>query len=230
MSQTVQDDEIDLFELFATLWAGKWVIAFVTAIALLGGYAYTQLATKVYQLEAKLFTPACSTSGAQYVGWDCRGILFSASMDKLNRIWDKDFDETIESFAWADDIVTLQTTEPMSLEAYQTIFDQVIVEVASDLVTDADRLQSVLEVAMSPTLGDTEVATQVDLKSQVVRDWAQQHQSDIGSFVILPNSFKAPVAPKKSLILALSLVLGGFIGAATVLLRKIIQDRRELAQ
>lgn len=76
MSQTVQDDEIDLFELFATLWAEKWVIAFVTAIALLGGYAYTQLATKVYQLQAKLDAPACAVSGAEYVDWDCEGALF----------------------------------------------------------------------------------------------------------------------------------------------------------
>ena len=34
----VQDDEIDLFELFQTLWDGKWLIsAFVAIAVLLGG-------------------------------------------------------------------------------------------------------------------------------------------------------------------------------------------------
>ena len=48
MSQSIQDDEIDLFELFATLWDGKWLIVISTVIFLLGGFAYSQLATKVY--------------------------------------------------------------------------------------------------------------------------------------------------------------------------------------
>ena len=34
----VQDDEIDLFEFFLTLWDGKWLIsAFVSIAVLLGG-------------------------------------------------------------------------------------------------------------------------------------------------------------------------------------------------
>ena len=71
MSQSIQDDEIDLFELFATLWDGKWLIVISTVIFLLGGYAYSQFATKVYQLEARLETPACETSGSEYVDWEC---------------------------------------------------------------------------------------------------------------------------------------------------------------
>ena len=229
MSQTVQDDEIDLFELFATLWAGKWVIAFVTAIALLGGYAYTQLATKVYQLEAKLTLPNCATSGSTYLEWDCEATIFRLASSKLNAIWDDNFDETIVSLEHSQPIVSLQTTEPMTISMYQETFDQVLSSVANDLAAEAERMQTILGEPNSRALSETEIAKQVDLKSRLLGDWAETNRTDIGQFVILPDSFKAPVAPKKSLILALSLVLGGFIGAATVLLRKIIQDRRELA-
>ena len=37
---TQQDDEIDLRQLFATLWAGKWLIIAVTFVFAVAGVAY----------------------------------------------------------------------------------------------------------------------------------------------------------------------------------------------
>ena len=49
----VQDDEIDIFELFQILWDGKWlIIAFVVIAVLLGG-GFLLLKDAVY--ETKLF-------------------------------------------------------------------------------------------------------------------------------------------------------------------------------
>ena len=41
--QTNYDDEIDLFDLFATVWQGKWLIIAITivGIVLAGRYAFT---------------------------------------------------------------------------------------------------------------------------------------------------------------------------------------------
>ena len=228
MSQSIQDDEIDLFELFATLWAGKWLIALSTAIFLLGGFAYSQLATKVYQLEAKLQAPACPTSGAGYVGWDCANIIFVSAAQRLSLVWDKDFDETVASFSWGYPKITLQITEPKSFQFYQEMLDGVLDEVSTDLSVEASRVRNVLAQPVLDNIEQTEIATQLSLKSQMVGDWLQDNGHSIGSFVILPDSFAAPISPKKSLILALSLVLGGFVGAAVVLVRKVIRDRAAL--
>ena len=228
MSQSIPDDEIDLFELFATLWAGKWLIALSTAIFLLGGFAYTQLATKVYQLEAKLQAPACPTSGTGYVDWECANIIFDSAAQRLSLVWDDDFDSTVTSFSSAYPKITLQVIEPKSLQFYQELLDGVIDEVWTDLSDEASRVQNVLAQPFMTNTSQTEVATQLNLKSRMVSDWLRENGPSIGSFVILPDSFRAPVSPKKSLILALSLVLGGFVGAAVVLVRKVIRDRAAL--
>ena len=47
-----QSDEIDLFELFATLWAGKWIISTFSLIAVLLGSGFLFVKGSVY--ESKL--------------------------------------------------------------------------------------------------------------------------------------------------------------------------------
>ena len=41
LSQPSQDDEIDLFELFAVLWAGKWIITAIVGISLAFGFSFS---------------------------------------------------------------------------------------------------------------------------------------------------------------------------------------------
>ena len=47
----VQDDKIDLFELFQTLWDGKWLISAFVAIAVLLGGGFLLLTDAVYQTK-----------------------------------------------------------------------------------------------------------------------------------------------------------------------------------
>jgi LPS O-antigen subunit length determinant protein (WzzB/FepE family) len=48
----MNEDEIDLRELFASLWAGKFVIGIVTALALAGAVIYALTADEEYQSAA----------------------------------------------------------------------------------------------------------------------------------------------------------------------------------
>lgn len=50
----VEDDEIDLAELFAVIWGGRRRIALVTTVAVLLGLAYALLSQPVYQADALL--------------------------------------------------------------------------------------------------------------------------------------------------------------------------------
>ena len=62
--QHYPDDEIDLRELFATLWAGKWLIILVTIIFAAGGVAYALYKPDIFQSSVLLApTDGGGTSG-----------------------------------------------------------------------------------------------------------------------------------------------------------------------
>jgi LPS O-antigen subunit length determinant protein (WzzB/FepE family) len=61
------DDEIDLRELFATLWAGKWIVILMTILFAAGGVAYALYKPDVYQAHA-LLAPADGESGGRLGG------------------------------------------------------------------------------------------------------------------------------------------------------------------
>ena len=55
--QQFEDDTIDLYELWITLWNKKWLVIAVTVIAALGSVVYALQLPSVYQAEALLLPP-----------------------------------------------------------------------------------------------------------------------------------------------------------------------------
>lgn len=58
------DDEIDLRELFATIWAGKWLIILITIIFAAGGVAYALSKPDIYQ-SSVLLAPTEGSGGSR---------------------------------------------------------------------------------------------------------------------------------------------------------------------
>ena len=58
----VQDDEIDLRELFAVIWQGKWLIIAITAIFAIGAVVFAIMQPNIYKSEA-LLAPASEEQG-----------------------------------------------------------------------------------------------------------------------------------------------------------------------
>ncbi len=56
-SQPIEDDTIDLYELWITLWNKRWLVIGVTAVAVLGSVVYALLQTPVYKAEVLLLPP-----------------------------------------------------------------------------------------------------------------------------------------------------------------------------
>ena len=52
--QNYPDDEIDLRELFATLWRGKWIIILFTIVFAAGGVFYALSKPDIYQSSVLL--------------------------------------------------------------------------------------------------------------------------------------------------------------------------------
>ena len=61
------DDEIDLRELFATLWRGKWIIILVTTVFAVVGVFYALSQPNIYQ-SSVLLAPAQDEGGAGVSG------------------------------------------------------------------------------------------------------------------------------------------------------------------
>ena len=55
--QQIEDDTIDLYELWITLWNKKWLVIAVTVIAALGSVVYALQQPSVYKAEALLLPP-----------------------------------------------------------------------------------------------------------------------------------------------------------------------------
>ena len=55
--QQFEDDTIDLYELWITLWNKKWLVIAVTAIAALGSVVYALQQPPIYKAEALLLPP-----------------------------------------------------------------------------------------------------------------------------------------------------------------------------
>ncbi|OOE97468.1 LPS O-antigen length regulator [Salinivibrio sp. MA351] len=67
LSQPVNDDEIDLRELFAALWQGKWLIIAITFVFAVGGVGYSLSLPNTYKSEA-LLAPANESGGGSLAG------------------------------------------------------------------------------------------------------------------------------------------------------------------
>lgn len=65
--QTAADDEIDLRELFAVIWQGKWIIIAVTAVFAIASVLYALSLPNIYKSEA-LLAPASEQKGAGLSG------------------------------------------------------------------------------------------------------------------------------------------------------------------
>lgn len=76
-SSPVEDDEIDLVQLFGTLWRGKWIITLCAAIALLGGVWYAfGIAVPKYSANTTL---ALQIDGPQIM--DINSVMSGVSSD-----------------------------------------------------------------------------------------------------------------------------------------------------
>lgn len=74
------DDEIDLRQLFATLWAGKWLIIAVTFLFAAGGVAYALHKPNIYQASV-LLAPASEESGISGISGQLGGLASLAGIN-----------------------------------------------------------------------------------------------------------------------------------------------------
>ena len=206
------DDEIDLFELFETLWAGKWLISAFVVLATLIGFGYSQVAQPIYDVSVPHSFNIYSASAQQI----CRSNINCMENETKKRL------SSLLEGQWTSNI-SITTTAPLDLSEYQTQIEQANIKLTNEVYADATSELAVIQTELTDALLSTEIVATNILNAKRVIHSIENGQSVItfGSVSIVKSS------PKVSLILALSVVLGGMVGAIFILVRNAITKRKE---
>ena len=246
----VQDDEIDLFELFQTLWDGKWLItAFVTIAVLLGG-SFLLLKDAVY--ESKLIYSVDTVPPFYEAGKALKYFInkfYSVSVFnewKQNNsnttlvfedfrttevidgfVLSKNEDEqlaTLASEKKGGSFVLVKSNQLPILDDFFEYATHINVLLKDEYVVRAKEELTIIEARFKDlsTADSKIVNTILSIDRYIV-------SAEKGASVLAIQRPTMPkkVSPKSSLILAMSIVLGGMVGVFFILVRNAITKRKE---
>jgi LPS O-antigen subunit length determinant protein (WzzB/FepE family) len=230
------DDEIDLIESFLILWAGKWVIIACTVISLAIAGIYLALVEPKYESRIKIkqniITPFLESTYLTPASAIDDFIDEFYSQDNFSS-WAKESDDKLltstRRFSSFGDIKNKQTEliinsgEPQIIDAhfrYLNFINRNLTKIYQ--VLSKEELFLLKEQA-EEIGGYTDEIVELLLNTNRFLKQAEK-----GELVLnLRNPTKpVKISPKTELILALSFVLGFFVGCAYVLLVNILRKRK----
>ena len=217
MKQT-QDDEIDLFELFETLWDGKWLISAFVVLGTLLGFGYSQVAQLKYDVSVPYSFNIYSVSAQQRCGTNI--VCMESETVKLflsllsNNSWSKEKNTSTLSFS---------TSAPLEQNQYDVQIQQANTALTNEVYLEATTELALIQTKLTDALLGTErVATNMLNAKRIIQSIdSGQSVISFGSVSVVKSS------PKVPLILALSVVLGGMVGVFFILVRNAITKRKE---
>jgi len=243
----INDDEIDLFELFETLWRGKWLISAFVAISVLLGGGFLFITTPIY--ESKLVFSVETTPpfyGNEKAKSDFKAMFYSKSMFD---VWKS---ENGKSELVYDDFNITEVINGFTFVKEEGALLANIVDSLSALVVKTNKLSLLDEFFKYENFVNNKLTSDYVLRAKdelkIIETRFQNLQSsDIsivnnllnidryiisverGSKVITlnPPTFPKKISPKIKLTLALSIFLGGMIGVVFVLVKNTIRKRKE---
>ncbi len=212
------DDELDLFELFETLWRGKWLISAFVAISVMSGFVYSQLAQPKFEVSVSYAAKLYSISAQQICGQNVGCIVGETSKQLMENL-DSDWNLIKKSN------LVLSTEAPLNVKTYDDVFDKLNQTITNQIYNEALDEVTLIKTELNDALMSTErVATNIINATRIIKaiDSGQKAIS-FGSVAIKKKSQKV------TLTLALSIVFGGLIGVIFVLVNNTIRKRKESA-
>lgn len=214
--ETYNDDEIDLFELIASLWAGKWIIVASCLATTLSALLFLASAKSRYEVASELNSNIYSVVALQHCDGriDCaHGALLNEAVSLLGNGWEASRDGSS---------ALLETTQPSTPESYQQDFIRVANMLKQRLHVEAQSEIELISEDLTDALSSTErVATNI-LNAKRVMHAIDAGHADVYFDVVSVTR----TSPRAQLVLALSLILGSLMGSIIVLTRNAILSRR----
>ena len=249
--RTPYDDEIDLFELFETIWRGKWLISALVAISVLLGGGFLFITTPIY--ESKLVFSIETTPPfyeKEKVKSDFKAMFYSKSVfdvwksenGKSELVYD-DFDitEVINGFTFVKEegdllaniveakslsALVVKTNKPSLLNEFFKYENFINNKLTSDYVLRAKDELKIIETRFQDLQ-----SSDISIVNNVLNIDRYIVSVERGSklMTLKPPTFPKKISPKIKLTLAMSIVLGGMIGIVFVLVNNSIRKRKESA-
>jgi len=210
------DDSIDMFEIFETLWEGKWLISAFVAFATLIGFGYSQATQPQYDVSVPFRVDVYPVLSQQIC--DSKGCLadgtLSYFLERLGSGW---------SLNTKSNVITYATSSPLSVEAYEDVLSNALMYTNEVLKGEAiSELAFIKSLPNDNVLATERVATNMLNANRVVMSIESgQNAISFGSVSVVKSS------PKVPLILASSGVLGGMVGVFFIFIRIVIAKRKE---
>ena len=242
------DDEIDLFELFAVLWDGKWFIGVFVAVALSIGGGVLLVKDEVYEskltYEAANLPPFVDQAAALS---DFRTMFYAKdtldswkSVNETSRILFKDLsnktfidgilvskDEgdmlAILSSKNGGNFVLVRSNDLVLLNEFFLYAAHINHMLKSNYILRAKDELEMIEARFNDVgiMSDNVIQNLLATDRFIV---TAEKGGDVLS--IQRPTFPIKISPKASLILALSILLGGMAGVVSLLLRNAIRKRK----
>jgi LPS O-antigen subunit length determinant protein (WzzB/FepE family) len=235
------DDEIDLMELFAVLWAGKWLVLGVTVLAVLVAGLWVLQQPKMYSVST-IFTVAGKMEvRSLYDGTELSELSeLSAShiksVDFQKRILGEGLLVSVKGPARKNKeySVAVKTVSP------DGVADQLNQLVAAASISAMERvkalksdglelqIKALLQLLKSDFVRLAEPAARAELQKELVLLKARLLQLEMVEGLRVINVIKpaadpvVPVSPKPKIVLALAVVLGVMFGVFTLFVRHAI--------
>lgn len=224
-----RNDDIDLRELFLTLWQGKWIILALTCLMSVVASVYAVKQPNMYQTKARVVfndgfyslddTYQLSLSPYVLTGSGLTNVLKDTSGEHQSLV-----DGVAISYDKRDEVFTISKTSLSPEEAFAGVefalnrlnpilkhLELSKVAAAVDSVSSLSGLNSVEQVKSSLS----EIYAQQLYKKAVL----ENPKSQIVQVVSPPVKPTSHVKPKRPLIIVLGVLLGGMLGVAIVLIR-----------
>ena len=210
------NDEIDMFELFQTIYRGKWLIIGFVVISLLSGFVYLQLAKPKFTVSVTYLVKLHPMSSYQMCGRFSYGCI-----NKTSNILLKENLDNAWYFAKNSNLY-LDTKAPLSVKAYEDLFDKINQKITNRVYNEAIN-EILLKDELNEVLMSTEVvARNVLLAKRIIKAIDNGQKAITFGSVAIKKTW-----PKKLLILAISAGLGGLVGFVFVSINFAIRKRKE---
>lgn len=251
MNQT-HDDEIDLFELFEFLWSGKWLIAGFTALSLILGGGFLALKEAVY--ESKLFIKIDDQppfygrdkvfsdfeklfySKQTFDDWKKGGGNTSITFEDLSKTENVDGFELLKepdnllalfrSEKKSGNSILIKSGHPNVLDSLYNYSNFVKNSLNNNYAMRARSELNLIETRfnnVSPSRTDDNI-----VQTLLSTDRFIASLKNGGNVLTIEKpTIPKKTSPKTKLVFALSVILGGMVGAVLVLVRSAIAKRKD---
>jgi len=218
------DDEIDLFEIVEILWQGKWIIVASVFIALAASYAYLRYKPTIYQYTIPYSSVLSSVAAINQCDLEQKqkcidSIIFShflplstlpISLDTKKRN------------------LSLTSTDPNYATTISAEINKVESETTQALKDDATfELQLINADTPSPILNTEIIASNYSNAKRLLNSISNGRRS-----IEFQSVVKTVKSPKVTLVLALSVVMGGIAGLFFIFLLRMVaayKNRQQVA-